>query len=123
MSSTYPPEVKAAALADLAAGSSVSGTARKHGIKRQTLTMWRDQSDIARPSPARQEKKAALGEQLYGYLQDALTALRAQQRLFADPTWLARQPAGDLAILHGVITDKAIRLLGALRDDPNDPND
>jgi transposase-like protein len=34
-----------------------------------------------------------------------------------DKEWLGVQSAGELAILHGVLTDKAIRLLGALRTD------
>jgi hypothetical protein len=42
-----------------------------------------------------------------------LETLEAQARAFRDPAYLARQPAGELAVLHGVLADKLIRILSA----------
>lgn len=50
------------------------------------------------------------------YLGEILVTLRIQARQFAEPAWLARQPAADLAVLHGVVADKAFRILAALED-------
>lgn len=117
----HPPEVKAAVLADLATGESLSRVARKHEVSRTTVAMWRDSAQMDPSTAVVREKRADLGEQLYGYLEDSLAALRAQLAVFADPRWLQRQPAGDLAILHGVIADKTARLLAAVRlDGPAD---
>ncbi len=107
----YPPEKRAAVLAELATGASVSATARAHGVDRATVIAWRDLSD----QPVAQQKRADLGEQLYGYLDESIAALRSQLRTFGDEAWLKKQPAGELAILHGVIADKTTRLLQAIR--------
>jgi hypothetical protein len=47
------------------------------------------------------------------YLNEALETLAAQQIFFRNPEWLAKQPASDLAVLHGVSADKVIRILEA----------
>lgn len=111
----HDEQTKAAALAALATGTPLAQVSRELGISRPTLTAWRDAAGLA---PALQQKaEADLGEQLYGYLQGAISALTAQLAVFADPAWLRTQSAADLAILHGVINDKTARLLAAIRPD------
>lgn len=117
MAEPYSPEVKAAVLAALATGGSVAGVAREFGISRRTVTGWRDAASLPDGGTVAQEKKAHLDEQLFGYLQESIAALRSQLGVFTDQDWLKKQSAADLAILHGVITDKTTRLLGALRPD------
>jgi hypothetical protein len=117
----YSAETKAAALADLATGASVNGTARKYGVDRSTVKRWRDASGIVAAPVPPQKQQADLGEQLYGYLEDSIGALRAQLAVFGDPDWLKKQSAADVAILHGVVADKTARLLAAVR--PADPPD
>ena len=46
-------------------------------------------------------------------LTQSLVTLTVQLEQFGDKDWLATQSAGDLAILHGVIADKTLRLLAA----------
>lgn len=119
MATTYDPRVKAAALAELVTGASVAATARKFRIARSTLAAWRNVADLPAPTPARQQKKVEIGEQLYGYLEESIATLVAQLRFARDPDWLARQNAADLAVFMGVAADKATRLLAAFRPAPD----
>lgn len=119
MATAYSDEIRSAALADLATGASVSATARKYGIGRATLTAWRDTTNMPYPTPDGQGKRADIGEQLYGYLEESIATMVAQLRFARDPNWLARQNAADLAVFLGVTADKATRLLAAFRPAPD----
>lgn len=118
----YDQTQRAAVLASLLAGSSVAEVSRQTGIPDSTVERWRDQAGIGPKQPKipqllGAETKYDLGELVGGYLSDILITLRAQSVHARDEEWLARQNAHDLAILHGVLSDKAVRLLGALRTD------
>lgn len=121
MATAYSEEIRAAVLADLMTGSSLNATARKFGVDRNTIRRWRGDAGLTVPPPVALEKRANLGEQLYGYLEDSIGALRSQLAVFADPDWLKKQSAAELAILHGVVADKTARLLAAAR--PGEPDD
>lgn len=108
----YDDDTKAAALVDLMAGSSVSAVAKKYGASRQTVRVWRDTTNVQ--PVVSQEKRVDLGERLFRYLDSGLAALEAQARVAADPAYIRAQPAGELAILHGVLADKLVRVLAAL---------
>ena len=101
---------KAAALDALMAGQSLDAVARDYNIPRSTLDAWRNPR---RPKKYQTEKEGAIGDLLLGYLEANLRALKAQAEVFTDPVWLAQQGAHEAAILHGVMTDKAVRLLEA----------
>lgn len=121
MTVPYNSEARAAVLAAILSGSSLREISRAMHIPETTVARWRDQAGIGpKPPDPRllgEEKKADLGERVGDYLDDILVSLRAQAIHTRDPDWLARQDAGQLAILHGVLADKAVRLLGALRTD------
>lgn len=119
MATAYSDETKAAVLATLMTGASINATAKQFGVDRATVKRWRDGSGLAVAPSVAQEKKADLGEQLYGYLEDSIGALRSQLAVFGDADWLKKQSAADLAILHGVVADKTARLLAAVR--PSEP--
>lgn len=59
-------------------------------------------------------KKEAIGDLLVQYLETNLRTLKAQSEVFADPEWLKEQSASEATMLHGVITDKTVRLLEAM---------
>lgn len=107
---TYSEETKAAVMAALMAGQSVSEVARDYEIPKGTVSSWKKRLKIA--DNATQKKE--IGELLIDYLKTNLTTLKIQSEMFANVTWLKKQPAGELAVLHGVITDKTVRLLEAL---------
>jgi transposase-like protein len=120
MAKEYPPEVKAAVLAAILTGSSIASVAREHGVSKRTVSRWKDETQSGAQMDAPQKEKAlGLGELVYGYLTESITTLRLQVAFFRDETWLRQQSAADIAILHGVVTDKAVRLLAAIRRDDN----
>lgn len=111
----HTAETKAAALAALLAGQSVSEVASTYRLPVGTVKRWRaglSPEEVAAIPPA---TKVEIGDLLVGYLRENLTTLQVQQTtLFRDEHWLRKQNAADMAVLHGVITDKAVRLLEAL---------
>ena len=114
MTTGYPTALKAQVLAEVLTGDSVSAIARRHNISRQSVIQWRAAAGIDTNSVLH-EKRDELGRLALVYLEKAITALGLQSDLFGDRAWLEKQPAGELAILHGVISDKTVRLLSALR--------
>ncbi len=73
----------------------------------------------------RSKRLEAFGNLLGDYLQETLTTLAVHAKHFRNSEWLQKQDAADLAVLHGVATDKAIRLLEAAEaastDEPTRP--
>lgn len=114
---TYSEETKAAAMAALLAGQSVSSVAREYKIPKGTASNWKrkaaEQVDGVQ-SDRTQNTREAIGDLLLEYLQENLRSLKAQSALFGDLDWLRDQDASQLAVLHGVMTDKAVRLLEAM---------
>lgn len=97
-------------MAALLAGQSVHAVADEYQIPRGTVKFWRSQ---VRPGPVDPQKQSEIADLLVDYLRANLAALKAQAEKFADPKWLGRQHASELGVLHGIMTDKAIRLLEA----------
>lgn len=103
-------------MAALMAGQSITEVAKAYKIPRGTVSYWSAQAD--RPlDQADPSTKKEIGELILGYLKVTLQTLAVQQTVFADQDWLRKQPASELAVLHGVSADKAIRLLEALSGD------
>ena len=104
-------------MAALLAGQSVCSVAKQYNLPKGTVSGWRHQAEGV-ASGATQKKE--IGDRLLEYLQASLTTLTAQVRAFSDEEWLKKQPASEVAVLHGVIADKAIRLLEALAENADD---
>ena len=104
----HDPEVRAAAMSSLLAGSGVTEVAAAYRLPSSTVSRWKAE---ARKEAGRSED---VGSLLLDYLSENLRTLRAQAEQFREPEWLAAQDAGALGILHGILTDKAVRLLAAL---------
>jgi hypothetical protein len=84
-----------------------------------TLKSWksRDAAGVdAEDATSATSKKERIGALLLDYLVSTLETLKAQQVVFADRAWLEKQSASEVAILHGVLADKSIRLLEGLAD-------
>lgn len=111
----YTPATKAAAIAALLAGQAVDQIAAEYDIPNGTLLAWRSKLKHDSPVIVAADAKAEIGQLLLVYLRENLTTLRLQQvTVFRNGPWLLEQNAADLAVLHGVITDKAVRLLEAM---------
>lgn len=115
--SKYSAETKAEVMAALLAGQSVSSVAREYKIPKGTVSNWKN-----RPKSGTQKKAEEVGELLVEYLHANLATLRKQVAFFSDEAWLKKQTASDVAVLHGVLTDKSIRLLEALGENVPDNN-
>ena len=111
----YDPATKAAVMAALLAGQGIQEVAKQYKIPEGTIKAWKSrQKDASQVAAVAAGKKEEIGELLLEYLRTNLRTLKAQTVVFSDPLWLAKQDAGEVAVLHGVMTDKAIRLLEAL---------
>jgi transposase-like protein len=113
LSAAHDNETKAAVLAALLAGQAVSHIAEEYKIPRTTVQRWKSDFQSGKLTEDRTQKKN-IGDLLTDYLTENLITLRAQAEHFRDKKWLAKQGAESSAVLHGVMTDKAIRLLEAL---------
>jgi transposase-like protein len=113
----YTEEIKAAALADVVL-LGTSATAAKYGIPRTTLLTWQQQFTIVHNPSLKREY---IGGLVAAYLEANLQALTAQAYVSSDPEYINRQPAEGLAILHGVMADKSVRLLEAISRGRTEP--
>lgn len=114
MATDYSLETKAAVMAALLTGQSISSVAKEYKIPKGTVSGWKRKADANSDVFADATQKEEIGDLILQYLQTSLESLIAQVKFFGNQTWLAKQDADQLAVLHGVQTDKAIRLLEAL---------
>ena len=112
---SYSNEQKAQVIAALLAGQSVREVAKTYKIPPSTVAGWSLAHNA--PDPMDPSTKKEIGVLILDYLREVLTTLVAQQEVFRDATWLRQQPASEAAVLHGVLADKAIRLLEAMAPD------
>jgi len=106
----YADEERAAALADIVL-LGTGAVAAKYGIPLGTLKTWQQEYQIVHDPSVKKSRIEALA---MNYLEASLQALSAQAYVISKPEYIERQSAGELAILHGVVADKAVRLLDAL---------
>lgn len=101
-------------MAALLEGQSVSSVAKEYRIPKGTVSNWKRkaQAEAAGVQPDRTQK-SRIGDLLVEYLEANLKALRTQAEAFTDKEWLMKQDAASAATLHGVMTDKAVRLIEA----------
>jgi transposase-like protein len=117
--SKYSPEVKAAVMAALLQGQSINSVAREYDIPPGTISNWKNRDGV--PKSGIQKKQEEIGELLIKLLHTNLVTLEIQSKFFQTEAWLNKQDAAGVAVLHGVVTDKSVRLLEAMSS--NVPND
>lgn len=105
-------------MAALLEGQGAHKVAADFKLPEGTVKAWRarmkDVDGSAKVASVEPQKREEVGELLVQYLHANLATLKSQLLVFGDPVWLMKQDAGEVAVLHGVMTDKAIRLLDAL---------
>lgn len=109
--SNYSDELKAQVMAALLAGQSLNKVAGEYKLPKSTVQGWRKQADAIRSTGGATSE--SIDAKLLEYLGKSITALCIQAEHFGDKGWLTKQSAEQLAVLHGVQTDKIIRLLEA----------
>lgn len=120
--SEYSDHVKAQAIAALLAGQAPALVSATFGIPIGTLKSWKSRlKNGDGVATVATEKRERIGDLLLDYLVTTLETLKAQQAVFADVDWLKKQSASEAAVLHGVLIDKAVRLLEGLADTADEP--
>lgn len=114
----YSEETKAAVMAALLAGQSVSSVAEQFDVPRGTVAGW--SASLDGKQTVSNDKKERIGELLIEYLSEALQTMAKQVQVARDETWLKQQEASQFAVLHGVISDKATRILEAITPETDD---
>lgn len=109
-----PPELEAAVMAALLAGQGVMEVAEQFNVSQATVSRLKARLSDETLDEIESKKRTDFGELLARYLRETIITLSAQARFFRNETWLKQQSAADLAMLHGVTCDKAIRLLEAI---------
>lgn len=109
----YSAAVQAQALAALLEGQAISKVAEVYKIPEGTIKSWKARL-ATKTSVVASEKRALIGDMLVEYVEENLRTLKEQGATFRDQAWLQKQKAAEVAVLHGVIADKTIRLLEAM---------
>jgi CheY-specific phosphatase CheX len=104
---------RAKVAAALLSGSGVTVVAREFGVSKSVVSRIKTGMLPEQLQQMATEKKERLEDMIAGYLADNFTALRAQCVAASDPEYIKKQSGESLAILHGVMADKAIRILEA----------
>ena len=103
-------ETRAAVMSCLLQGQGVGELAKEYNLPTSTISRWKKEATGGVTED--------VGELLLAYLQENLTTLREQAIVFRDVEWLKGQDASSLGVLHGILTDKAVRLLESLSGGP-----
>lgn len=130
----HSTDVKAQAIAALLTGETAAAVAARLGLPAGTVRKWKAEEirtgaviavppeiaeerarDRARKAEQAEQRREELGELVTEYIRESLRTLRTQAEFFASRDWLAKQNAADAAVLHGVLNDKTVRILAAVR--------
>jgi hypothetical protein len=106
-------DTRARVIAALLLGCGVMEVAREQGLPQQTVSNYKASLSPDKLGELGSKKGERLDEMVYDYMVTNLKALQAQAEIASERTYIEKQPAGELATLHGVMADKTVRLLEA----------
>lgn len=109
----HDDQKRAAVVSALLEGQSVSQVSRDYNVSRASVIAWREAAGL-RSTPVEQEKRDEIGGLVADALRGYLTAVSVLTSRTHDEAWFNRQDAADVAVLIGVLTDKAVRILEAI---------
>ena len=122
----YAPETKAAVMAALLEGQSVSSVASRYSIPKGTVSGWKEKAKkqarsrgVAEDATQKRDG-ASIGDLLLELLEKNVRSLIAISELATDPEWLRKQGAAEIATLFGVKHDKAVRMIEAMNASDGD---
>lgn len=126
----YGDEVKAAVLAALLVGQSVSSVAKEYNIPKGTVSSWqereREKLDTMRRDATQQlngsPPQSDLGSKLARYMEASINSLTSQVEVMGEKEFLRAQDMQQIAVGHGIQMDKFIRLLEAMNRATSEPN-
>ena len=119
----HSEETKAAVIAALLAGQGVSQTAKQFHVSPNTVKAWRASLGLGIPV-VDPEKRAVIDNLVGDLLKAIINSLLIQAEQYSDKAWLKGQEASQVAVLFGVMADKAFRILEAAEQsgEPEDPD-
>lgn len=107
----HSDEVKAKVIAALLAGCGVCEIARELNLPHNTVSDYKAEIPEDKFDELRRKKGARIDDLVYDYLVQNLETLRVQSKVLSDEGYIKKQPASEMATLHGVMADKTVRLL------------
>jgi hypothetical protein len=120
----YDDATKAAVMAALLEGQSVRYVANQYQVPHGTVAHWAKTKETwidpavspvsHEVQPESYKKGREIGALIVSLLETELEALKKIANAVTDPDWLLRQNAADVAVLAGVMQDKAFRKIEAL---------
>lgn len=114
----YDEQTRAAVMAALLAGQSVNSVAKEYKIPQSTVSTWKAQSPAV--DNIGYKKRERIGDLIVDNLEAALETTRAILDVVKEKEWLRKQPATEIGVLYGIISDKTYRILEALPDEQTD---
>lgn len=111
-------------MAALLAGQGVNDVARQYHLHPSTVSRIKAKLQPGELQQVATEKLDELGSLIAGVLHSALGAMDAITTQVAQPGYIAKQDAGQIGVLYGIIADKSIRILEAAQAgvDPDQPD-
>lgn len=109
----HDDQKRAAVVSALLEGQSVSQVARDYSVSRSSVIAWREAAGL-HSTPVEPENRDEIGALVAGVLRANLVAVQVLAERTGDEEWFRKQSAADIAVLSGVLTDKAVRILEAL---------
>lgn len=109
----HSDEVQAQVMAALLAGQGVNEVATQYNLDPSVVSRWKSKIPDDKLQLVAIKKSEEIEVLLYNYLTQTLITLDEQAKVVSEREYIIKQPAGELAVLHGVMADKAIRLLEA----------
>ena len=109
----HSDEVRAQVMAALLAGQGVMEVASQYNLDASVVSRWKNTLPSEQLQVIASKKGVRIEQLLFEYLTETLITLKKQTILVRESSYVTKQPAGELAVLHGVMADKAVRLLEA----------
>jgi transposase-like protein len=113
-----PDEVRAAVMAALLAGQGVSEISSTFDLPHQTVS---DLKQVLEREFGSFGNKKDISEQILELLGTQLDALKTIAANVGRPEYVEKQPASEIAVLYGVISDKAFRIVSAIQTTQSEP--
>jgi len=92
-------------------GFSVSEVAKEMGLDKSVISRWKSKIPAGELQRVATKKSEETDDAVFDCVKGNLESLTAQAETAGEPEYVSKQSARDLAMLHGVMFDKAFRLL------------
>jgi transposase-like protein len=110
----HPDDLRAQVMASLLAGQGVSEVAAQYELDISVVSRWKSAIPSEQLQVVASKKSEEIEGLLFKYLTQTLKTLTIQSEVASEREYILKQPAGEFAVLHGVMADKSIRLLEAI---------